>query len=125
MRDMVAFRAVALGVVADDPEFVGDAGGQGTEADDGDRGGGRGAADFGDASRGSAERAQARRVFGPGGEGQRQGGGVEGGGAGWTGRGGEEWHRPHRGGVGGRSAPTRGSGPKHCLRSSRRSGRGC
>ena len=38
--DMIAFRAVTLGVVADEPEFVGDAGGERAEVGDGDRGGG-------------------------------------------------------------------------------------
>ena len=72
MRDVVAFRPIALGVVADEPEFVGDAGGERAEVGDGDRGGGRGAADFGDASRRAADRSQGGRVIGQCGESQRQ-----------------------------------------------------
>ena len=51
----MAFRAVAVGVVADEPEFVGDAGGQRADLGERNGGGGRGASQFGGASGGAAE----------------------------------------------------------------------
>ena len=74
---MVALRAVALGVVAAEPELVGDAGGQRSEVDDGDGGGGRGASQFGGASGAAAEGSQGRRVIGQGRYAQAQSSGIE------------------------------------------------
>ena len=51
----MAFRAVAVGVVADEPEFVGDAGGQRADLGERDGGRGRGVGQFGDPSGGAAE----------------------------------------------------------------------
>ena len=68
VRDVVALRAVALGVVADEPELVGDAGGQRAEFGERDGGGGRGAGQFGGPSGGAAEGSQGRRVIGFGGK---------------------------------------------------------
>ena len=72
MRDVVALRAVALGVVADEPELVGDTGGQRADLGERDGGGARGAGQFGGASGGAAEGSQGRRVIGQGRHGQAQ-----------------------------------------------------
>ena len=66
MRDVVALRAVALAVVADEPELVGDAGDERAEGDDGDGGSQGGAGEFGSAAGRFAEGAQSCRMLGKG-----------------------------------------------------------
>ena len=75
---MITLRSVALGVVADDPEFVGDDGGQRAGGDDGDGGCRRGAGQLGGASGGLAKGAERRRMIRHGGDREGQGRGVEG-----------------------------------------------
>ena len=67
MRDMIALRSFALRVAADEPELVGDAGGQRAKLDDGDGGGPRRAGQFGGVAGRSAIGSQRRRVIGQGG----------------------------------------------------------
>ena len=78
MRDVVAFGAVALGVMAGEPEFVGDARCQRAEGDDRDGGGVGGAGEFGGASGGAAVGSQGGGVIGERGGCERQGGRFEG-----------------------------------------------
>ena len=86
MRDVIALRADALGVVADEPELVGDAGGQRAEFGERDGGGGRGAGQFGGPSGGAAEGSQGRRMIGQGRDSQTLRDGIERGRAGGGGK---------------------------------------